>query len=87
MVGEEAGRLVSEGRIMKTKDEIEKGLHEMEIRRKSYVLDMCAPQYPNSVECVTASAAGLYCGKQTGAQRFLLYAVRLYLLNLIRTTH
>ena len=35
--------------IMKTKDEIEKGLHEMEIRRKSYVLDMCAPQYPNSV--------------------------------------
>lgn len=34
---------------MKTKDEIEKGLHEMEIRRKSYVLDMCAPQYPNSV--------------------------------------
>ena len=34
---------------MKTKDEIEKGLYEMEIRRKSYVLDMCAPQYPNSV--------------------------------------
>lgn len=34
---------------MKTKDEIEKVLHEMEIRRKSYVLDMCAPQYPNSV--------------------------------------
>lgn len=34
---------------MKAKYEIEKALHEMEIRRKSYLLDMCAPQYPNSV--------------------------------------
>lgn len=34
---------------MKSQQDIEKGLAEMEIRRKSYILDMCAPQYPNSV--------------------------------------
>lgn len=34
---------------MKTEADIKKALEEMEIRRKSYVLDMCSTHVPNSV--------------------------------------